>query len=55
VTLTPTRSVRFQVDIFNTLNSNTVLNQIFNVGPALDRPTEILQGRVVRLGAQLHF
>jgi hypothetical protein len=55
VTLTPTRSVRFQVDIFNTLNANTVLNQNFNFGPALDRVTEILQGRVVRLGAQLHF
>jgi len=55
VTLGPARNVRFQVDIFNTLNSNTVLNQNFNYGPALDRPTEILQGRVVRLGAQLHF
>jgi len=55
VTLTPTRSVRFQVDIFNTLNANTVLNQNFNYGPALDRVTEILQGRVVRFGAQLHF
>jgi hypothetical protein len=43
------------VDIFNTLNANTVLNQNFNYGPALDRPTEILQGRVVRLAAQLHF
>jgi len=55
VTLTPTRSIRFQVDLFNTLNANTVLNQNFNYGPALDRPTEILQGRVVRLAAQLHF
>jgi hypothetical protein len=32
-----------------------VLNQNLNFGPALDRVTEILQGRVVRLGAQLHF
>jgi len=55
VTLTPTRSVRFQVDVFNALNANTVLNQNFNYGPALDRVTEILQGRVVRFGAQLHF
>jgi hypothetical protein len=47
--------VRLQVDVFNSLNANTVLNQNFNYGPALDRPTEILQGRVVRLGAQFHF
>jgi hypothetical protein len=55
VTLNSTRNVRLQVDIFNSLNANTVLNQNFNYGPALDRPTEILQGRVVRLGAQFHF
>jgi hypothetical protein len=55
VTFNSTRNVRFQVDVFNSLNANTILNQNFNYGPALDRPTEILQGRVVRLGAQLHF
>ena len=55
VRLTAARSVRVQVDVFNTLNANTVLNQNFNYGPALDRPTEILQGRIIRVGAQLHF
>jgi len=55
ITLNSTRNVRLQVDVFNSLNANTVLNQNFNYGPALDRPTEILQGRVVRLGAQFHF
>jgi len=42
------------MDIFNSLNANTVLNQNFNYGPALDRPTEILQGGR-GLGAQFHF
>ena len=55
ITLNSFRNVRLQVDVFNSLNANTVLNQNFNYGPALDRPTEILQGRVVRLGAQFHF
>jgi len=55
VTFNSFRNVRLQVDVFNALNANTVLNQNFNYGPALDRVTEILQGRVVRLGAQFHF
>ncbi len=55
VKLNAARSVHLQVDVFNTLNANTVLNQNFNYGPALDRATEILQGRVIRVGAQLHF
>ena len=55
VTFSAVRNVRLQVDVFNPLNSNTVLNQNVNYGPALDRPTEILQGRVIRLGAQFHF
>jgi hypothetical protein len=55
VTFNSFRNVRLQVDVFNSLNANTVLNQNFNYGPALDRVTEILQGRVVRLGAQFHF
>ncbi len=55
VTFSDGRNVRLQVDLFNSLNANTVLNQNQNYGPALDQPTEILQGRVIRLGAQFHF
>jgi hypothetical protein len=55
VTFSNTRNVRLQVDLFNSLNANTILNENFTYGPALFRPTEILQGRVIRLGAQFHF
>jgi len=55
LTFSSSRNVRLQVDVFNSLNANTILNENFSYGPALFRPTEILQGRVVRLGAQFHF
>jgi hypothetical protein len=49
------KNVRLQLDLFNSLNANTILNANFQYGVALNRPTEILQGRVIRLGAQFHF
>lgn len=40
---------------FNIMNSNVVLNQNQAFGSSLDRPTEILQPRLLRLTAQLKF
>ena len=44
-----------QADLFNSLNSHVVINQIQTYGSALDQPTQVLQGRLVSFGAQLHF
>jgi hypothetical protein len=49
------RRVRFQVDLFNALNSSVVEVATQVWGPNLDRPTAIMQGRLVRVGAQFHF
>jgi hypothetical protein len=43
------------LDVFNTLNASTVFNQIQTFGSALGRPTDVIQGRVLRFGAQLKF
>lgn len=44
-----------QFDIFNVLNSSSILSQTETFGSALGRPTAILQGRLFALGAQLTF
>lgn len=44
-----------QFDIFNMLNSSSILSQAETFGPALGRPTAILQGRLFALGLQLNF
>lgn len=49
------RSYRIQVDFFNALNTNVVMAQGQTWGPELDRPTEILTGRLLRIGGQFHF
>jgi hypothetical protein len=48
---------RFQasVDVFNVLNSSAVLSQNNTVGISWQNPTSILQGRLVKLGAQISF
>ena len=43
------------VDIFNLLNSSAILSQNNTYGPAWLSPTQILQGRLVKFGAQLEF
>jgi hypothetical protein len=50
-------NVRFQgqLDIFNVLNSNSILGVLETFGSSLDRPTQILQGRLFAAGAQLNF
>jgi hypothetical protein len=51
------RQIRMQaqLDIFNILNSSSVLNVTETFGPSLDRPTAILQGRLFAMGAQFTF
>jgi hypothetical protein len=48
---------RFQasVDVFNVLNSSAVLSQNNTVGVSWQNPTSILQGRLVKIGAQISF
>jgi hypothetical protein len=47
--------VQGQFDIFNLLNSSSVLSVVETYGGSLDRPSSILQGRLFAIGAQLHF
>jgi carboxypeptidase family protein len=44
-----------QFDIFNLLNSNAILNVVETFGSSLDRPTQILQGRLFAAGVQVTF
>ena len=44
-----------QADVFNSLNSHVVIQQNQTYGTALDQPTQVLQGRLLSLGAQFHF
>ena len=46
---------QIQADLFNALNSHTVLAQTTNYGNALGQATQALQPRILTLGAQLHF
>jgi hypothetical protein len=48
-------SLDANIDVFNLLNTNTVLREIEIFGPALERPLEIPQGRLFRFGAHLRF
>ena len=43
------------LDIFNSLNSNAVLQQNPNFGSSLRAPQQILQGRLLRVSAQVKF
>ncbi len=49
VVLTP------QIDVFNTLNANTVLTQVTTFGPSLGNPATILTGRLVRFQMKAQF
>jgi hypothetical protein len=42
-------------DVYNVFNSNATLGEVTAVGPSLGRPSEILIGRMLRLGAQMRF
>jgi hypothetical protein len=43
------------LDIYNILNGSTVLLSTTTYGPQYLRPTEVLPGRLFKLGAQLDF
>jgi len=43
------------VDVYNLLNSNVAITQHQNFGSALGRPERVLQGRLVRVTAQIDF
>jgi hypothetical protein len=51
------RNLNFQgqLDIFNVLNASSILTTNETYGTSLDRPTSILQGRLLAVGAQLNF
>jgi hypothetical protein len=49
------RRVQALVDLYNMLNANPVLAQNNNFGPLWQRPTQILQGRLLKLGVQIDF
>ncbi|MBS1818237.1 MAG: TonB-dependent receptor [Acidobacteria bacterium] len=44
-----------QFDAYNAFNSGVVLSRVQTYGPRLDVPASILQGRLLRVGAQLRW
>jgi carboxypeptidase family protein len=51
----PRGRIQASVDVFNLLNSRAILSQNNTFGPSWQSPTNILQGRLVKFGAQLEF
>jgi hypothetical protein len=51
------RNVNFQgqLDVFNIINASSILSTNETFGSSLDRPTSILQGRLLAIGAQMSF
>lgn len=47
--------VKPQIDLFNALNAGPVLRVVSQFGPALGRPSQLLDGRLLRLGLQVDF
>jgi hypothetical protein len=41
--------------MFNLLNSSSILGTVETFGSTLDRPTAILQGRLLAVGMQVNF
>jgi outer membrane receptor for Fe3+-dicitrate len=50
-------ALRFEpiVDLFNIFNNNAVTNSVQTVGSSLGRPSAIVMGRLLRLGARMNF
>jgi hypothetical protein len=50
-------NLRFEpiVDLYNVFNNNAVTNAVQTVGNSLGRPSAIVMGRLVRLGARFNF
>ena len=49
------RRLSASMDLYNLLNSSAILTQNNTVGPNWRTPTNILQGRLIKFGAQLDF
>ena len=49
------RRVQALVDVYNLFNANPVLALNNTFGPQWQRPTQILQGRLLKLGFQIDF
>ena len=47
--------IQGMVDVYNLFNANPVLAQNNAFGAAWQRPLQMLQGRIVKFGAQLNF
>jgi hypothetical protein len=47
--------IQFNVDLYNVANAGSILSINNTYGPNWLRPTNVLQGRLVRLGAQVDF
>jgi hypothetical protein len=50
-----TTRIQPQVGIFNVTNADTTLSQTAVFGPALGRIGKVLDGRLVKIGAQIDF
>jgi hypothetical protein len=50
-------NTRFEpiVDLFNIFNNNAVTNAVQTVGSSLGRPSAIVMGRLLRVGARVNF
>ena len=44
-----------QLDLYNALNSNVVLQENQNYGSSLGQPQQVLQGRLLRISNQIKF
>jgi hypothetical protein len=42
-------------DVYNLFNDNAAIGQVTAVGPSLGQVSEIIQGRLLRLGVQWTF
>ena len=49
------RRVQALVDLYNLFNANPVLALKNTFGPQWQRPTQILQGRLLKFGVQVDF
>ena len=55
VTVAATRKLRLMADIYNTLNASPVISVNTTYGPNWMRPTQVLVGRFLKVGAQFDF
>lgn len=50
-----TRQIEALADVFNVLNNNATTGEVQTVGSSLGRPSEIVEGRLLRIGLQIKF